>query len=177
MVRRGPAAIADTIAAVVGSAAPRPTALARAIRIPRGVGSTSRPSRSIVRRGGSEHGLQEPGLADAAWPVHEGGHERRLGGDRGGGEGGEFALPADEHPDRHPSGRKVLIRADSAGATHDLLDWITGQRLSYSIGFTLPDIALDVLDTLPPQAGSRPITPMANHARVPRSSSSPGYST
>lgn len=32
------------------------------------------------------------------------------------------------------AGRKVLIRADSAGATHELLDWITGQRLSYSVG-------------------------------------------
>lgn len=50
------------------------------------------------------------------------------------------------------AGRKVLIRADSAGATHELLDWITGQRLSYSVGFTLPDTALDVLNALPPQA-------------------------
>ena len=27
-------------------------------------------------------------------------------------------------------GRKILIRIDSAGATHDLLDWIVAQRLS-----------------------------------------------
>lgn len=35
-------------------------------------------------------------------------------------------------------GRKVLVRVDGAGATHDLLAWLTGQRLSYSVGFTLP---------------------------------------
>jgi hypothetical protein len=45
-------------------------------------------------------------------------------------------------------GRKILIRADSAGATHELLDWITGQRLSYSVGFTLPDNAMSVIDAL-----------------------------
>jgi hypothetical protein len=36
-------------------------------------------------------------------------------------------------------GRKVLIRTDSAGATHDVLDWLTAQHLSYSLGFTLTD--------------------------------------
>jgi hypothetical protein len=35
-------------------------------------------------------------------------------------------------------GRKVLIRVDGAGCTHELLDWIVGQRMSYSVGFTLP---------------------------------------
>jgi hypothetical protein len=28
-------------------------------------------------------------------------------------------------------GRKVLIRTDSAGCTHEFLDWIVRQRLSY----------------------------------------------
>lgn len=36
-------------------------------------------------------------------------------------------------------GRKVLIRTDSAGATHEVLDWLTAQHLSYSLGFTLTD--------------------------------------
>ena len=36
-------------------------------------------------------------------------------------------------------GRKVLVRVDGAGATHAFLDWLTGQRLSYSVGFGLPD--------------------------------------
>lgn len=39
-------------------------------------------------------------------------------------------------------GRRVLVRADGAGGTHGFLDWLTGQRLSYSVGFNLPaDIA------------------------------------
>jgi hypothetical protein len=46
-------------------------------------------------------------------------------------------------------GRKILIRADSAGATHELLDWITAQRLSYSVGFTLPEHIVDELATVP----------------------------
>lgn len=42
-------------------------------------------------------------------------------------------------------GRKVLVRTDGAGATHAYLDWLTGQRLSYSIGFTLPsDLEADL---------------------------------
>ena len=49
-------------------------------------------------------------------------------------------------------GRKILIRADSAGATHELLDWITGQRLSYSVGFTLPDTITDELARVPDPA-------------------------
>ena len=49
-------------------------------------------------------------------------------------------------------GRKVLIRADSAGCTHQLLNWLVGQRLSYSVGFTLPDTAVDELAKLPEQA-------------------------
>lgn len=39
--------------------------------------------------------------------------------------------------DRRP-GRKVLIRTDAAGATHEFMDWLVAQRLSYSVGFTLP---------------------------------------
>jgi hypothetical protein len=46
-------------------------------------------------------------------------------------------------------GRKILIRADSAGATHELLEWIVGQRLSYSVGFTLPEHIVDELAKIP----------------------------
>jgi hypothetical protein len=42
-----------------------------------------------------------------------------------------------QRPGSRP-GRKVLVRADGAGCTHELLNWLTGQRLSYSVGFTLP---------------------------------------
>jgi hypothetical protein len=35
-------------------------------------------------------------------------------------------------------GKKVLIRTDGAGGTHDYLTWLTKHRVSYSVGFTLP---------------------------------------
>jgi hypothetical protein len=46
-------------------------------------------------------------------------------------------------------GRRVLIRTDAAGCTHDVLDWLAGQRLSYSVGFTLPDGAEKLIAKLP----------------------------
>jgi hypothetical protein len=46
-------------------------------------------------------------------------------------------------------GRKILIRIDSAGATHDLLNWIVAQRLSYSVGFTLPASIVNELAEAP----------------------------
>lgn len=49
-------------------------------------------------------------------------------------------------------GRKVLVRADTAGCTHDFLDWVTRQRLSYSVGFCLPDDFATTLDRIPAEA-------------------------
>ena len=46
-------------------------------------------------------------------------------------------------------GRKVLVRVDGAGSTHAYLDWLSGQRLSYSVGFSLPADTADVLDRIP----------------------------
>jgi hypothetical protein len=46
-------------------------------------------------------------------------------------------------------GKKVLVRVDGAGATHELLDWLIGQRLSYSVGFGLTQQLVDQLATLP----------------------------
>ena len=46
-------------------------------------------------------------------------------------------------------GRKVLVRADAAGCTHELLDWLVGRRLSYSVGFTLPEHIVDELAQVP----------------------------
>jgi hypothetical protein len=53
------------------------------------------------------------------------------------------------HRPRSRPGRKILIRIDSAGCTHGLLDWIVGQRLSYSVGFTLPEHIVDALALVP----------------------------
>jgi hypothetical protein len=46
-------------------------------------------------------------------------------------------------------GRRVLVRADAAGCTHDVLDWLTAQRLSYSVGFTLPETTERLLRRIP----------------------------
>ncbi len=54
------------------------------------------------------------------------------------------------HAGRRP-GRKVLVRIDGAGATHALLNWMTGQRLSYSVGFGLPANTEKLLALLPKQ--------------------------
>ena len=52
-------------------------------------------------------------------------------------------LPA-HRAGRRP-GRRVLIRTDGAGSSHAFLDWLTGRRLSYSVGFALPNNTTDLL--------------------------------
>jgi hypothetical protein len=49
-------------------------------------------------------------------------------------------------------GRTVLVRADAAGATHEFLNWLASQRLSYSVGFSLPDSFATVVDQIPAEA-------------------------
>jgi hypothetical protein len=49
-------------------------------------------------------------------------------------------------------GRKVLIRADAAGCTHEFLNWLVSQRLAYSVGFTLPDSFAATLALIPAEA-------------------------
>jgi len=49
-----------------------------------------------------------------------------------------FAQLPGHKPGRRP-GKAVLVRADGAGGTHELLSWLSGQRVQYSVGFTLPD--------------------------------------
>ncbi len=49
-----------------------------------------------------------------------------------------FAQLPGHTPGRRP-GKKVLVRADGAGGTHEFLSWLTGQRVQYSVGFPLPD--------------------------------------
>ena len=53
------------------------------------------------------------------------------------------------HQSGRRPGRKVLVRIDGAGATHQVLDWLTGQRLSYSVGFGLPTNTAKLLALLP----------------------------
>ncbi len=46
-------------------------------------------------------------------------------------------------------GRRVLIRTDAAGCTHDVLTWLVSQRLSYSVGSTLPEHAAALVELIP----------------------------
>ncbi len=58
-------------------------------------------------------------------------------------------------PGRRPGqrlGRKVLVRTDGAGGTKALIEWLTSQRLSYSVGFTLPTNTPDLLAKIPDSA-------------------------
>jgi hypothetical protein len=61
-------------------------------------------------------------------------------------------LPA--HRPGHRLGRKILIRIDGAGGTKALIEWLTGRRLSYSVGFTLPVNTPDLLAKIPDRAWS-----------------------
>jgi Transposase DDE domain group 1 len=56
-------------------------------------------------------------------------------------------LPS-HRPGRRP-GRQILVRADAGGCTHAFLQWLVGQRLAYSIGFTLPTDFADTLERIP----------------------------
>ena len=51
-------------------------------------------------------------------------------------------------PGKRP-GRRVLVRTDGAGATHDFLKYLTGRRVTYSVGFTLPSNTADLLQRIP----------------------------
>jgi hypothetical protein len=50
--------------------------------------------------------------------------------------------------------RRVLIRTDSAGGTHDFLAWLTrpGRRLAYSVGFTITDDIQEAILMIPARA-------------------------
>ena len=58
--------------------------------------------------------------------------------------------------------RHILVRADGAGATHELLDWLTGhgqvrgRRLEYSVGFPTKNTALTSAITAIPKSAWAP---------------------
>lgn len=49
-------------------------------------------------------------------------------------------------------GKKVLVRADTAGGTHEFVGHLHARRLSYSVGFFVSDAAAAALDLLPETA-------------------------
>jgi Transposase DDE domain group 1 len=52
-------------------------------------------------------------------------------------------LPGGRRP-----GKNVLVRIDGAGGTHELINWLTRRRLSYSVGFSLPGDLASIQQTL-----------------------------
>jgi len=46
-------------------------------------------------------------------------------------------------------GRKVLIRADAGGGTHEFVKDVTKRRLGYSIGFGLTEVIADAIESIP----------------------------
>lgn len=71
-------------------------------------------------------------------------------------------LPFTAHGGR--IGRKVLIRTDAAGGTHEFMEWLHARKLSYSLGFTLPDDTVERLALIPATAW----TPAYDDEGVPR---------
>ena len=60
--------------------------------------------------------------------------------------------------------RKLLIRADGAGASHELLDWITvqdakrGRSVHYSVGYALTETVRDAIAKVPKSAWQPAVT-------------------
>jgi hypothetical protein len=71
-------------------------------------------------------------------------------------------LPSTD-PGRRP-GKKILIRTDGAGGTHEFVTWLTGQRLQYSVGFSLSLDAVAKLELIPQSAW----TPAYDADQAPR---------
>ncbi len=61
--------------------------------------------------------------------------------------------------------RKMLVRADGAGASHGLLDWLTalnakrGRTVEYSVGFAVTDKVRDAISKVPKKAWAPAIDP------------------
>lgn len=49
----------------------------------------------------------------------------------------------------HRPGKRVLVRTDGAGATHAFMNYLAAQRVSYSVGFSLPTNTADLLALIP----------------------------
>ena len=61
-------------------------------------------------------------------------------------------------------GRRVLVRIDGAGGTKETIEFLARRRVSYSVGFTLPDHTPQIYDTIPEAAW----TPAYNTDGEPR---------
>ncbi|MFJ2194295.1 IS1380 family transposase, partial [Kitasatospora sp. NPDC087861] len=64
-------------------------------------------------------------------------------------------------PKKYRRGRRTLIRTDSAGGTHDFLNWLTarGRWLSYSVGMTITDTIHQAVLKIPVTAWTPAVEP------------------
>ncbi|WP_329571091.1 IS1380 family transposase [Kitasatospora sp. NBC_01266] len=64
-------------------------------------------------------------------------------------------------PKKYRRGRRTLIRTDSAGGTHDFLNWLTarGRWLSYSVGMTITDAIHQAVLKIPASAWTPAVEP------------------
>ncbi|MEV0748693.1 IS1380 family transposase [Streptomyces sp. NPDC050273] len=64
-------------------------------------------------------------------------------------------------PKQYRRGRSTLIRTDSAGGTHEFLDWLTarGRWLSYSVGMTITDAVHHAVLQVPDSAWTPAVEP------------------
>ncbi|MET7498429.1 IS1380 family transposase [Streptomyces sp900116325] len=64
-------------------------------------------------------------------------------------------------PKQYRRGRRTLIRTDSAGGTHEFLDWLTarGRWLSYSVGMTITDAVHHAVLRVPDSAWTAAFEP------------------
>ncbi|MDK0523499.1 IS1380 family transposase [Streptomyces sp. ML-6] len=67
-------------------------------------------------------------------------------------------------PKKYRRGRQTLIRTDSAGGTHDFLNWLTqrGRRLSYSVGMVITDAIHQAVLLVPASAWTPATEPDGN---------------
>ena len=71
--------------------------------------------------------------------------------------------------------RRVLIRTDSGGGTHEFLAWLAspGRRLHYSVGLTITEDMHQAILHLRTGSGNPPMTPAARSGPARGSPSSP----
>jgi hypothetical protein len=64
-------------------------------------------------------------------------------------------------PKKYRRGRRTLVRTDSAGGTHEFLDWLAarGRWLSYSVGMTITDAVHQAVLKIPASAWTPAVEP------------------
>ncbi len=72
---------------------------------------------------------------------------------------------------------EILLRCDSAGATHELLEWAREGNVRFSVGFGLTEPVREAILAVPEDAWARHLTRTGRSARTARSPRSPSCST